>query len=111
MSASPPGLIDPFFWASPTCRAGALHNHSASWVIVKPRALASVHIIGSRSCREEIAPEAFIKSPCSRSFIAGGHGEWSETTIYIAPAASICQSGARFSRLRIGGDHLDSDGS
>src|SRR5437899_7460135 len=49
-----------------------------------------------------------MKSPNSRNFNSGGQGEWSETTISIRPSLSAAQSSSRFSRSRIGGQHLNS---
>ena len=35
--------------------------------------------IGMVAGGEAMPPHARTRSPCVRSFIAGGHGEWSET--------------------------------
>src|SRR5260221_12543809 len=60
----------------------------------------SVHITGRRSCREEIPPQAFMKSPSSRNFMSGGQGEGSETTISIIPSRRASHSCSLLARSR-----------
>jgi hypothetical protein len=53
-------------------------------------------------------PQAAAKSPVSRRFSSGVHGEWSLTTHVIRPSASARHSASAFAASRIGGQHLNS---
>src|SRR5215212_2711394 len=107
-SASFPTAIVPFRVRNETCRAGLAQSHFVRSSTVNPRRRASVQMIGSLSCSDAMPPQAFIKSPLSRNFISPGQGEWSDTIKSIVPSARPCHSPSRFSRSRIGGQHLNS---
>src|SRR6202023_1004166 len=94
--------------STPTQINGRHHaaTHPARSTNVNPRLLASVHISGSATEMLAIPPQAVWKFPSVSRFIAGGQGEWSVTTMLIAPSLRPCHSLSQFSRLRIGGAHL-----
>ena len=52
-------------------------------------------------------PQASPKSPTSSRFSAGVHGEWSETTKSITPAANPVHSRSALAASRTGGQHLN----
>ena len=85
-------------------RPSTAPRRSATW----PRARAPVHTAESPSWTEAMPPHAAPKSPppcCLRSAV---HGEWSETTKSMSPAARAAQSASRLAASRIGGQHLSS---
>src|SRR5690606_6274598 len=105
-SAANPGAIAPLP-ATPAISAGraAIHRTtSASWW---PRCRAWVHTADRPSCRLETPPQACPKSPVSKRFSSGVHGEWSLTTQSTVPSASPRQSSSRLPASRMGGQHLN----
>ena len=69
-------------------RLGPFAIHSTTSDSPKPRWRACVQIAGRPSCRPAMPPHAKPKSPTSKRFRSGVHGEWSLTTQSMTPAAS-----------------------
>src|SRR6516165_2642383 len=107
-SASYPLAIEPFRLPSPASLAGPADIHRTTSSMPTERWRASVQTAERPSSSDAIPPQAEKKLPVSLHFIAGGHGEWSETTKSIPPPQSARQSASRFVDSRIGGAHLNS---
>src|SRR5215208_3351087 len=102
-SASAPGSRRPL--RRPSRRAGPPVSSSVSGATGSPRRAPSPSSRARVVCAPAMPPHARAKPP---SFMAGGHGEWSEATSAIRPRPRCSQSASRSAGGRSGGAHLAS---